>query len=818
MKNANELTPEWRKQHALNIVKSIGDGSSFRTRDLQCWNMYHSKMNTDEYNYLVKFGDFDLPVHVRFTSIVRPNVDYLVSKYLATPFNFSTYSVDKKSLEQKYRQKIDKYIASIEAHIRGRFDAMSMQVDQINNKMQEYQMMLQQEPQNEEHAKQLQQLQQALPMISLKMKQMTDAMQREMAKDSKRMDKMAILGKFTAEDIREDLAYKRMRALYEEDNIQEEHRRSFLEKCVTGRPYFYVDIVDGKLVYENKPSVTVYHPRTTSLRYVEDGDWVAVDEYWTRDAVLLQYGDKMNEEQRKRIKRSDNSFYEPYTNNAIGTNYVEGTGSAPANSSNDVRVTKVYFSVTAKNRYKISPSKGDIPHVNRYTGGDIKPEEKIEARYVKYNFEATVIDSSFVVDEKEREQDSYLYVDKPAKKQLPIIGDNYDDITRVPYSLIWVTRNLQAMNTIIEYHKEMLLVIAGVKGFIMDQSQLPDDMNKNEWMYYRKLGVLWIETYKKDRRQQPSFNQFQQFDDTISGGIQYLGMLQQQIQAQVDQITGVTRQARGDLQQRDLVGTSELAIQATSIIADVLFWEHDQVVRRALSRALNLYCKHIGVNGEIFNLIDKYVGSETSESVNIPPGLLDGVTFDIVVMNNNKNYRDMETIKQAVMGEYGKGKIDLLGITELSEAQSMPELKRVAESLVERANEMAAQQGQNQLNIEKEIKKFEADLKAPAEQMMAQLKQYELQLKKLDLDLKDKQLIFEQEIQNKKMQSEVALGVLDILTEREIELKYLDEQKAARQVDDILEQARIITDAMIGKQSNDVKERVSMRPKEKIKD
>ena len=86
------------------------------------------------------------------------------------------------------------------------------------------------------------------------------------------------------------------------------------------------------------------------------------------------------------------------------------------------------------------------------------------------------------------------------------------------------------------------------------------------------------------------------------------------------------------------------------------------------------------------------------------------------------------------------------------------------------------------------------------------------------MDLKEKQIIFENEIKGKEMESKVALGVLDILTEREIELKYLDEQKAARQVDDILEQARIITDAMIGKQTNDVKERVSMRPKERIKD
>ena len=187
-------------------------------------------------------------------------------------------------------------------------------------------------------------------------------------------------------------------------------------------------------------------------------------------------------------------------------------------------------------------------------------------------------------------------------------------------------------------------------------------------------------------------------------------------------------------------------------------------------------------------------------------------------MNNNKNFRDLESLRQSIMGEYGKGKIDLLGMTELMEAESFSEMKHVAMSFVERANEMMAQQGQSQMDAQKELIKFENDLKAPMLQMEAQLKQAELQLKKLDLDLKDKQVIFEQEIQNKKIQSDVALGVLDILTEREIELKYLDEQKTARQVEDVLEQARIITDAMLGQQTDEVKDRVSMRPKERIKD
>ena len=419
MRNASELSKDWMKLYVKNVMNSIGDGSSYRTKELQCWSMYYSKVNNEQYNYLVKFGDYDIPVSIRFTSIVRPNIDYLVSKYLANPFNFSVYSIDKKSLEMKYKQKIDKYIESIEDRIRGAYDTMGEQVNQINSRMEELQMMLQQQPENEEQQKQLEQLQQQMPMIGLKMKQLTNVLQREMAKEAKKIKNIDILKRFTAEDIREDFVFKKMKSMYEQDGIMEEHRRSFVEKCVTGRPYMYVDIVDGKLVYENIPSTSIYHPKTTSNRYVEKGDWVAIDEYYSYDTVLNRWGSGLNEEDKKRLRERGRDIKEIYQSNASnGYNYVESVGGFTSN--NDIRVTRIFFKTTAKNNYKVSPSKGKVPHVNRYDGSELKPTDKVETRYREYAFEAVVIDSNIIAKVEPR-QNLPLYIDNVWEQQLPVI-------------------------------------------------------------------------------------------------------------------------------------------------------------------------------------------------------------------------------------------------------------------------------------------------------------------------------------------------------------------------------------------------------------
>lgn len=816
MKKVSELNTQWMKDYARTIMNIIGDGSVYSDKEIKCWSMYNSKTDTDTYSYLVKYGDWDIPVNLRFTSIVRPNIDYLVSSYLGNPFNFSVTTVDKQSLEAKFKDKINQYLDKIQDTIRQKYMTIQTNIEMIEGKKQELQYMLQQEPENEEAAAQLQQIQQQFPIIMMKMEQMSNMLSRELARENEKLDAMSILSKFTAKDIREDLAHRKMKSMFEDDCIGEEHRLSFIDKCVTGRNSIYVNIENNKLVYRQVPSLAVRIPKTTSIRYGEQLPWQVLDERYPLEYVINRWGDYMSAEELKRLKSRDKYSEGVYSNNSNGYNYVENKGGGM--SMEGVRVTRIFFQETAKIQYKVSPGKNGTPHVHPYNGEDkLKPTDSIKTKYKSYAFEGTVIDGNIYVGFNKLDQ-QILKIDDYGWNELPIVTDSFDDVSRIPYSLIWATKDLQALNTIIEYYKELLLVISGVKGFVMDESQLPSGMGKKEWMYFRKLGVMWIETYKKERRtQQLQYNQFQQFDDTISNSVQYLDMMQNRIQQQVDQITGVSRHARGELQPRDPVGTTQMAIQATSIIADVLFWEHDQVIRRALTRALNLYCKFIAKDGDILNIFDKTMG--VYAPMKIPSGLLDGADYDLKVMNNNKDFRNLESMRQVIMNEYSKGGIDIKGFASLMNTDSIQELTAIAQTLVDKADDMRSRMQQEAANVQREMIQFEKNLEAQIQAPMQQLKQYELQLKKLDLDLKDKQLIFEAEYKKSQLETDSFLKAMDIMAEREVELKYLDEQKQSRQVDDILQQATLITNMILGKEQNMLKDKeISMRPKEKIKD
>ena len=798
------------KRYALQVNKLIGDGTlSGKEKDLTCWSMYYSKMKESDFDYLNKYGDFYIPVKVRFTSIIRDNIDFLVSKYLNNPFNFSAKTVDKKSLQKKFRSKVEQLVKNQLDIVDQQFFDLQSQMIKMEQEREMLHQQLNQQPQNQEQAMRLQEIQQQMPLIELKLQQFTKSLQREIRKNAEAMDIREALSKLKPKDIREDFVQRKLVDFYENSFLANVHKKTITEMYVTGKPYIFVDIVDNKLVYKYIPSYAVRQPENSSVDEVENGDWVGYEENLSYDKVISLWGEDIGFEGLKALEHYNTNknkmIDQQYEDKDAGAaNYVQGY--KPVISQNNIRVFHLYFQVQAEIPVLKSIGKNGSVHTHLATDDQkIKEGQEIIKRYKSYAFEAHIILGSIVVGMKMRKHQA-LKVDNLGWNQLPIIGNGYDNVTRSPYSLIWTTRDLQAMYQIIEYYEELLLVISGVKGFVMDASQKPDNMSDNEWMYHRKLGTVWIETWKKDRRgQQSSFNQFQTYDDSIPASIQYLGMMKDRIHARIDRLTGVSRQARGEMQERDAVGTAKLSIQATNIIADVLYWEHDQIVRRALTRAMNLYCKFIGHEGDAFSIFDKQIGE--FDTINIPKGLLDGADYDIIMMNNNKDAREVQELKNLVTAEYQRGKIDFLGMVNLFQSTSVVEMRVLAERMVEKADEMQQMAVSNQTEAQKELLVFQNELAMKLKEGDIQLKNMENQLKKLDLDIKEKEIIFDKDFNEKKLASDNYFKAMEIITKKDTDDQKLNNEANSVAIDQTLKAVELQIQQKLGSEKNLIDDR-----------
>ena len=132
------------------------------------------------------------------------------------------------------------------------------------------------------------------------------------------------------------------------------------------------------------------------------------------------------------------------------------------------------------------------------------------------------------------------------------------------------------------------------------------------------------------------------------------------------------------------------------------------------------------------------------------------------------------------------------------QSTSLTEMRIIAEQMTEKAGEMKMAQIQAEKEGEKSLLEFEYQLKEKLQSGQDQLKNMENQLKKLDLDIKEKEIVFDKEIKEKKIQSDNFIKVLDIMTRDEQETAWMNIEKETARVDQLLKEMELLANVRIG--------------------
>jgi hypothetical protein len=336
-----------------------------------------------------------------------------------------------------------------------------------------------------------------------------------------------------------------------------------------------------------------------------------------------------------------------------------------------------------------------------------------------------------------------------------------------------------------------MLALAGVKGIVMDLAQKPDDHTEKEWLYYRKQGITFINSLQRRHGKFPTFNQFTTYDDTLSTSIQYLDGILISLQRLVDEITGVPYQRKGQTVATDQVGTTESSINQSMLTTEVLFYEHDETIRRALEEWMNL-AKVSLEEGHIMSMESPEMGYDITT---IPAGVFKDKRFQLGVETTPSQERDMENIKQISLQAYAKGQLAFDQLIKTYNIDSLKELEKTVITFAEKAAKNAELYENNKIQAEKEAEmdkiKFEKEYDMQIEQQNAQLKEVELQIKKLDLELKQREVALKNQIE----QGKLDMKEKEIITEREVEMNYLAEENRASRVDELLRMVELKMEA-----------------------
>jgi len=740
--NALSKTDAGRKQ-ILAQFSQVTTGID-RRNDSLCWDMYNNEHKESEYDYLRKYGDYELPAHVVHIPKQRPYIDYLTSRQIDRPYVFSVTAVDKKSLERKHENRIKKQIEIYIATYKQRHTIISAQIQKLN---QQAQMLSQQvqsgDPNDPEQAQAMQQAQMILPQILQAIDNAKTELTDVQILNDKGMEKMKKFQDASDREIMEIWAQVACRSLRKSLNIKQKSTQNFINACVSGKEAYYVDYRPGDktIVFRSLTPHMVFYQSIDDIQWIQDLDWVGFEEYMSPTDVMSEFGSRMSDDEQKTI--TSGNFTLSNFNTGKGT-FIAGPGnkvydsgknvsgyvsSGSLRGNDGVSVKRVWWLAEAtptaikkpnpyrKGKYftNIIPPDDTKPIIDeseykyntherkyihrekegiQYEGKNVRvfnsnKNEYVDRRIRYDRYKGVIINNQIFISEKDIQVRD---VDNLSKNYLPIVGPTFNNITYQPYSLIWATKDLQKSYNIVFYHRALMMAVAGAKSFLMDNVQKPTGMSDQEWEYKKKLGTIEIETRKKGVGSVPAtFNQFQVIDMSLSASIQYFDAILESIDNQIGLIMGVTRPAMGQVQNTDQVGTFQLSQRSTLLITQVLYDKHDEIERQALLQMLRLAKNFLLDEDTIMQTINP---DGTEDLVRIPAGALKNADFDFIVQSNSKEENSRIELMQFAMNNYKAGMLPFHNFVSMYNTESLKELELMSIYFAEESQRLAMESRQ----------------------------------------------------------------------------------------------------------------------------
>ncbi|MCK9281873.1 MAG: hypothetical protein M0P71_14705 [Melioribacteraceae bacterium] len=843
---SSKKTKEWIEKKGLEINKIATKNPSQMKQDIECWMYYHNIFNDKEFDYLTRIpngtvgeSDYYLPAKVRHIPIQKKAINVLISQQKHRPFVFGAGISDTEGKNEKTARQIhnifDKYINETESRV-SQYHIQLKSIEQQKNQLQQ---ILSKEPQTQEEAIQQQQLQMQLPIIEEQFNSASQKIERELLFTEKDAEKINIYYKYEVKDIIEDIIQKLALKLRKSLDIERQSLKNFISHIVTGKQAYYVDMVPGKkkIFFESLNMIDVTYPTTEGIEWIQDGMWVKISKSLTKSQAIDKW--KLTKEQ---ITLLDSDFQSNTRNmgflNSSWKNVIN-TGSLLYSSSESdteqIEESHIWFRSPKEIQVKKSPNpyeegksfihfldddekvvnNGQLfweqkkkVYIDKETGREYDKKdvilgtkgEQLETRYIDEIFELVILGNDLTVLAQKKpirlySNESYSWT------CLPVIGKTFNSIIDRPYSLVWDTKDLQKLYNLINYHRELLLATSGVKGTIMDLSQLPEGMTKSEWEYKKKLGVQYIESVKKNGKV-ATYNQFGSFDDSVTPAIQYLDNMLQSLDYTLGNIIGVGPQRQGQVSGNDQVATYQMAIQQNSLITEIIYSEHDENERRAFEIALNLATKYMYKDGGMFDYKSDNMKTETFQ---VPAGVLNKIDIGIDVENNTLQEQNLKELKQFALQEYNKGSLPFRDIIKLYSTQTVKDLEKKFEFFTDEALKFAQQSQQSNIEAQNQGQERLIQLQG---QMDQQIKSQEIEIKKLDLQLKEQlgngKLKLEQEqlfLNQKVADDNAKLKEAQIISERETEGSYLMEQNRSNVMDERLKALELQIKTLIGNTS-----------------
>ena len=712
-----EKNDEWGGQVLNSITGYMAAGDSThnysRVRDIRNYQIYNGELNQSDYTYLTEQYGLTYPARLVNYPIITPKIDLLLGEELRRPLDMKVSTVNKEAVVRKHDHKVTLMMRQL-----------------LDDFHQEF---------KEKEGLDIVEQGQGIPVP----------------------EDIELYMKYNYREMIEETAQDGLEYIVNRYNLKDVFKEGFRDLLVTGKEFYKLEISNGDPYVRRIDPRTIVYDYSVHSDYLDDATWVGEERWLTVNEINDIYKDYLTKDDlleldkmRNLYKGGDLDLYNSYFD------WVDvGHG-----RETKIRVVSAEWKSLRAIKFKLSDNKYNPSKPFRKMVKDTyrkRKGEKIETKWVDDVWEATRIGGKILV-KAQRRDNQVRSVDDPGKTPLSYVGCIKNNTTGNPVSLVDLLDNIQMLYNIVVYQIELAMARSGGKAVIYDTSQLPTNlgMDIQTVLYHLKTdGIIPINS-KDEGNQVSTFNQFQQIDFTLSQSVQQLINLKVMLEDMAGQISGVTRQREGAVEQYEYVGNVQRSVVQSSTITESWFYSHAEVKQRILEGLCNLM-KIAWANGKKAGMI---LGDGAYKFLNAMPDIA-LQDYGVYVGDSGKDDAMRQVVQQLAQSALQAGNIDMLNVIKVLKADTMTEAEKVLEKGMDEMQKQQQAAMQQQMQAQQ----------AAAEQKQAEFES-EAQLKQIDNEAKLQvaQIGADSRIKVANIQSETDRDIHDAKEQSEMNKKLVD--------------------------------------------
>tara|TARA_R110000744_G_scaffold97872_1_gene189090 strand:- start:352 stop:2529 length:2178 start_codon:yes stop_codon:yes gene_type:complete len=657
----------WCEQMLDAIVSSTdhieSPDSKNRLKDVRNYDIYNGEFNREDYKYLTEQYGYNYPARLVNYPIVQPKIDLLLGEDLHRPIDSKVVTINQEAINRKEDQKVTMVMNKLLDEIKGDLKDVGVEMEGEGQDM-------------------------PLP------------------------DDIDTFMRYNYRESIEESVQDGLEFLINKYKLKNKFKEGFRDLLITGKECYRVEIKNEDPQARRVDPRSLTYDLSSETDDLGEANWISEERWLSPNDIVDEFGDQLTDKEIELIesisKQNSTDLRQEYRNW-----YMTG-------NSGELRVKVVHaeWRSLRKIQYKISPNRHDENKPFRKMVSDKyrkRKGEDVRKVVVDDIWQATKIAGKIMVN-CQRVPNQIRSVDNPSAANLSYVGVIRNHTTGNPVSMVDLLKNVQMLYNIVMYHIELSMARAGGKAVVYDVAQMPANlgMNMQDVMYHIKNdGIIPINS-KDEGMQAQTFNQFQQIDFTLSSSVQQLINLKMMLEDMAGQVSGVTKQREGQVEQYEQVGNAQRAVVQSATITKSWFWSHDMVKQDVLMRCANLM-KAAWVEGKKTATV---FGDGTYKFISILPDVALN-DYGVFLGDGGKDEQMKSAVTQLAQSALQGGQIDMLDVIRIFKSDTLTEAENILERGLETAKEMQAEQQQAM----QQQAQAEAEAKAQEQQIEVQMNQ-----------------------------------------------------------------------------------------------